>query len=110
MKLFVILAILNVCTGMSLKTYYHIKYQLKKSATDEFADYANYAYNLSLISDSIMKRYFFNDIATELADISRSTIKTRMPTNFRRTLMNLIRMHPFEMTKDDGYYLIPNLL
>ena len=104
MKFVVILAILNVCTGMSLKTY-----QLKKSATDKFADYANYAYNLSLISDSIMKRYFFNDIATELADISRSTIKTvktRMPKNFRRKLINLIRMHPFEMTKDDGYKLI----
>ena len=106
MKFVVILAILNVCTGMSLKTY-----QLKKSATDKFADYANYAYNLSLISDSIMKRHFFNDIATELADISTvKTIKTRMPKHFGRKLMNLIRMHPFEMTKDDGYYLIPNLL
>ena len=100
MKFVVILAILNVCTGMSLKTY-----QLKKSATDEFADYANYAYNLSLKSDAIMKRCFFKDIATELADISRSkikTIKTRTPKNLRRKLMNLIRMHPFEMTKDDG--------
>ena len=100
MKFVVILAILNVCTGMSLKSY-----QLKNSATDEFADYTNYAYNLSLKSDSIMKRCFFNDIATELADISRSTIKTvktRMPKNFRRKLINLIRMHPFEMTKDDG--------
>ena len=103
MKFVVILAILNVCTGMSLKTY-----QLKKSATDEFADYANYAHNLSLISDSIMKRYFFNDIALELADISTvKTIKTRMPKTLRRKLMNLLRMHPFEMTKDDGYYLIP---
>ena len=99
MKFVVILAILNVCTGMSLKTY-----QLKKSATDEFADYA---YNLSLKSDSIMKRYFFNDIVTELADISRSTIKTRIPKKFGRKLIDLIRIHPFEMTKDDGYKLIP---
>ena len=102
MKFVVILAILNVCTGMSLKTY-----QLKKSATDKFADYAYYAYNLSLISDSIMKRYFFNDIVTELADISRSTIKTRIPKNFGRKLIDLIRIHPFEMTKDDGCKLIP---
>ena len=98
MKFVMILAILNVCTGMSLKTY-----QLKKSATDEFADYANYAFNLSIISDSIMKRHFFYDIATELAEISRSTIKIRMPKNFGRKLRNLIRKYPFEMTKDKRY-------
>ena len=76
----------------------------KNISTEEIADYANYAHNLSLISDSIMKRYFFNDIALELADISTvKTIKTRMPKTLRRKLMNLLRMHPFEMTKDDGY-------
>ena len=95
MKFVVILAILNVCSGMSLKTY-----QLKKSATD---DYADYGFNLSIISDSIMKRYFFNNIATELSDITRSTFKIRLPKKFGRKLMNLIRKYPFEMTKDERY-------